>query len=1188
MHEFTHSIPGRTLALALAIGIATLSCKPRPNLGPSDGAPEYQLAGMIAVPGGTVNAAGGNLIVERLDMSIDTVLGTQEIRSVYNAHSGDWLWNFQMTYDGSEFLDPTGARHDVDTIADGTTIPGTFYVKVDDDTIETKGGLAFHFGASGALDYIAWRTSGHPRIQYLWTASLLEIEQCPAPASCLPFYSIALNPAGNPLSVTDARTERVADLHYDGLGRLVVARDALAMDEGWPGFQYEYSLGGTLLTAVTNSEGERIEYAYQGNRRIRDVIQVGEGNPAHRFAYSGKDAAGFYKTFHTNPLGALTRYTVDRQRRLHRMEIVDASEMITITWNGSRPMSMKLPNGATTLYTYVGDDLTALTQPSGNVVTYTYEPGAVSLDDPLARPFRRIEDVVGVIQERSYDPQGRIESATNGEGEGVSLAHGPAALESFTNPAGLTRSFPFYGVHGHWLDVTGATNEKRAFDLVGNPTVTSAGNQEGGVLTRGYDGGRNLTSLAVAATEAGSVVSQDIVSISHRSDGRREYVARPGGADHDFVYDTFGRLIELREKVDGVWQATRFAYDAAGNVLAQERPNGMREEFDHDPYGRLVAHRAYRDGVLEGEAFYTHANGRLETSHDSIRDATEIYAYDTAGRLEAIHFGFGETVTFEYDLRSRRTAEIYALPVPGPIRRIDSEYDLANRRTRITTDGGELLMEKIYTNGQLDRTRYGNGLERDYVYDPVTGELIGTTTTNGVGQTLEDTTVVRAARQNPVRFSVEVDTVTPLASTREEYWLGLGGSLANPDQLVGKRVWHWTDGNGSTRDFVYDGLSNQVDNASGDVFVQNAEANRLVSASLAASGETITYTYDEAGFADSRKGIPITWTATGRLAAYDDVALGWDMRGRPLSRTAEGVTREFVFFGGAVDSDPQTGALGVLDLGVAVLPFASSERFYRHRDFRGNVSFLSNEAGAVVAHYHYSAYRLEATFGLQVDARSFAGGRAIGELMVLGARVYDPTVGRFLSPDPVFQLLNNYSYTFGNPVFYWDPDGMHQSVAAAEQAHADAVEAAWEAAAAFSVAIAAAIGVTANGGPVGAGIGSVGVILTGKNLMNKVVELERAGEALEAARGTPSGAEGVDAALSGLGGLPDSDGGVCGRNCGPPTKGDALPPSPGCAPIALAGLPDGREMLGLLLMLNLCLGVLVLRERARAGRRSHE
>ena len=168
MHELTHSILGRTLALALAIGIATFGCQPRPNLGPADGAPEYQLAGIVAVPGGIVNAAGGNLMIERLDLSIDTVLGIQEIRAVYNAHSGDWLWSFQVTYEGSEFLDPTGARHNLDAIADGAAIPGSVYVRADTDTIETKGGLAFHFDASGGLSHVAWKTADYPRLQYRW------------------------------------------------------------------------------------------------------------------------------------------------------------------------------------------------------------------------------------------------------------------------------------------------------------------------------------------------------------------------------------------------------------------------------------------------------------------------------------------------------------------------------------------------------------------------------------------------------------------------------------------------------------------------------------------------------------------------------------------------------------------------------------------------------------------------------------------------------------------------------------------------------------------------------------------------------------------------------------------------------------------------------------------------------------
>jgi len=43
--------------------------------------------------------------------------------------------------------------------------------------------------------------------------------------------------------------------------------------------------------------------------------------------------------------------------------------------------------------------------------------------------------------------------------------------------------------------------------------------------------------------------------------------------------------------------------------------------------------------------------------------------------------------------------------------------------------------------------------------------------------------------------------------------------------------------------------------------------------------------------------------------------------------------------------------------------------------------------------------------------------------MWLGARVYDPKIGRFLSPDPVFDLVNQFTYTLGNPIRYWDPDG---------------------------------------------------------------------------------------------------------------------------------------------------------------------
>ncbi|WP_410093982.1 ricin-type beta-trefoil lectin domain protein [Streptomyces sp. MS191] len=59
----------------------------------------------------------------------------------------------------------------------------------------------------------------------------------------------------------------------------------------------------------------------------------------------------------------------------------------------------------------------------------------------------------------------------------------------------------------------------------------------------------------------------------------------------------------------------------------------------------------------------------------------------------------------------------------------------------------------------------------------------------------------------------------------------------------------------------------------------------------------------------------------------------------------------------------------------------------------------------------------------------------------LGARLYDPVVGRFLSADPVLDLndplqSNGYTYAHNNPVTYSDPTGLSISLTASERAAA--------------------------------------------------------------------------------------------------------------------------------------------------------
>ncbi len=213
--------------------------------------------------------------------------------------------------------------------------------------------------------------------------------------------------------------------------------------------------------------------------------------------------------------------------------------------------------------------------------------------------------------------------------------------------------------------------------------------------------------------------------VARRSDGQITSIVRPGGGDHEAVYDSIGRTIEERERVDGQWQVTTSEYDLAGNLVARTLPNGMREEFDYDVYERIVSHRAIRDTMLEGEATYTYTNGQLSSQYDSTRETTESYSYDATGRLATVLYGNGETLTSGYDPRSRLTSERFHVLGLGVVADISYEYDQADRRIRMTDElAQEMLVERTYQNGRLVSTQTANGLTRSRTYDPVSGELV--------------------------------------------------------------------------------------------------------------------------------------------------------------------------------------------------------------------------------------------------------------------------------------------------------------------------------------------------------------------------------------------------------------------------------------------------------------------------------
>ncbi|HVH06697.1 MAG TPA: RHS repeat-associated core domain-containing protein [Myxococcota bacterium] len=1019
------------LALVFACLAAAFACRYAvPD--PVPGAAQYQEPGWVAVPFGRASVFGGNLQIARRDLDFDTRLGNVALGAVWNSADARWRYAFELTWDGATFVDAFGTVYAAAGVADGQAFPGTAWVRVDARTLRTKGGLVHEFDAAGRLAAVRFASGAYPRLEYQRAAvagasRVVELRQLSEAGAAARLATFAYDASGRLAAVED-RAGRRAELTWDAGGRLVVARDAYDVAAGLPGFRYGWGAQG--LASVASSEGVRAEYRYTTEGRLERARGLGEGDPASSFAYESLGTT--FRTTVTDPLGATTAYEWDRQRRL--LALVNAAgERTAFTWTGLRPASETRSDGVATRWEWTGDDLAVERQPSGNVVRFAWEPGAEDRADPSRRPLRRATDALGLVAERTYDGAGRLIRATNGAGESIVLAWSAQnLLASATDPSGIETRFREYGEHGHPRRVErGESVETREYDAVGNATSATGsaalpGAGDTGVVARGWDADRNLASIVLAGVDGASTARRTL-AVTHRSDGQPLRIARPEGGDSEFAYDALGRATERRDLAGGIWRAVRFTRDRAGRIVAEDRPNGMRSETIRDDAGRPRAVAYRRGAAIDSAATFRYASGRLAEVRDEARaSAPETYAYDAAGRVSAVRYPDGERLELAYDVRSRVVEERYVSAGGGELRRLRFAYDLADREVEVR-DGAAPLRTVRREAGRVVEERFANGLVRSYEYGAADG-LLEAATLAGAAGVVETT---RLAKE-PVGITWHASTTTTggvAVATHEWFTLGPIGEGEPGPRVVG---WSAAASGANVAPFAYDALGNLARigaaGAPERTFHFDALRSRLERVRRGSGAVLHEYAYDEAGFVIVRDGEAVEWDGAGRIAAVGDRAhFRWDALGRLVSASLDGVA-ERRLFGGRVRGDGFGRPLAI-ELGALSLDLLGNHRF-RHLDFRGNVKLVSDAAGRIVFHARYAPYGADRIEGAPDGLAGFAQGRSAGDaLLVLGTRLYDADAARFLAPDPIFQLVNQYAYTLGNPVWYWDPDGRSADLA---------------------------------------------------------------------------------------------------------------------------------------------------------------
>ncbi|MFC8765588.1 RHS repeat domain-containing protein [Streptomyces sp. NPDC057193] len=219
--------------------------------------------------------------------------------------------------------------------------------------------------------------------------------------------------------------------------------------------------------------------------------------------------------------------------------------------------------------------------------------------------------------------------------------------------------------------------------------------------------------------------------------------------------------------------------------------------------------------------------------------------------------------------------------------------------------------------------------------------------------------------------------------------------------------------------------------------------------------ETTRYTYDATGnttarveTAGSTATQSLTWSAEGKLTKLTEGTATtdylYDADGQLLIRRASGTTGETVLYLGATEvhlkgtkrwanryytAAGSPIALRTNETGAEKLHFLAADHHAT-----GNLSITADSTQALTKRYTspFGAAR-GATSGTWPDDKTFLGKPADTgtNLTHIGAREYDPTLGQFISVDPILSLdqhqsVNGYSYVNQHPATTSDPTGLRE------------------------------------------------------------------------------------------------------------------------------------------------------------------